>query len=139
MARHARRSGTNDAARPVVLVVEDEDLLRNTTAEYLRLFGYVVIEAANAAEAIEIFASGQAVDIVFSDVHLSGALDGLGLARWVHRHHEAIPVMLTTGYGETAHAVALVGDEAFARKPYRQREVASRLGRLLERARNRAT
>jgi CheY-like chemotaxis protein len=83
MSHHARRSGTNDAARPVVLVVEDEDLLRNTTAEYLRLFGYVVIEAANAAEAIEIFTSGQAARLSgLAEMPLECQLRGVADRLW---------------------------------------------------------
>ena len=138
MAGHAARYNAEDAARrAVVLVVEDEPLLRDTTAEYLRLAGYDVIEAEDAAEAIKAFASGEQVDIVFSDVHLPGTMDGNELARWVHRHHREVPVMLTSGYGETADAAALVGDESFATKPYRQNEVVSRIRRLLDRAHNR--
>jgi CheY-like chemotaxis protein len=116
----------------VVLVVEDETLVRLTTAEYLRLSGYAVIEAADAAEAVAVFASGEPVDIVFSDVHLPGAMDGLKLAVWVHRHHRDIPVMLTSGHADAPRIAQLVGDEGFASKPYRQREVASRLRFLLE-------
>ena len=119
------------------MLVEDEPLLRDTTAEFLRLSGYSVIEATDAAEAIRAFASGAPVDVVFSDVHLPGMMDGLGLARWVHRHRRGIPVMLTSGYGDTTRAAAVVGEESFATKPYRQNEVVHRIRSLLDRARNR--
>jgi CheY-like chemotaxis protein len=118
----------------VVLVVEDETLVRNTTAEYLRLSGYVVIEAANAAEAVAVFVSGEPVDIVFSDVHLPGGMDGLKLATWIRRHHCNIPVMLTSGHADAPRLAELVGEESFASKPYRQKEVVSRIRSLLEKA-----
>jgi hypothetical protein len=52
MARHESQSTANNAARqPVFLVVEDEILLRHTTAEYIRLSGFPVIEAPSAEEA----------------------------------------------------------------------------------------
>ena len=52
VARHESQSTANNAARqPVVLVVEDESLLRHTTAEYIRLSGFPVIEAPSAEEA----------------------------------------------------------------------------------------
>ena len=51
MAGRANQSEENEtASQPVVLVIEDEPLLRDTTAEYLRLSGYAVIEVADAAE-----------------------------------------------------------------------------------------
>jgi two-component system, response regulator PdtaR len=133
MTGHANQSGASETARlPVVLVVEDEPLLRNITAEYLRLSGYAVIEATDAAEAVAVFASGKPVHAVFSDVRLPGAMDGLTLARWVHRHHRDIPVMLTSGHGDAAHTAVLAEAEAFASKPYRQNEVARRIRLLLE-------
>ncbi len=137
MAGHANQSEAYEAARqPVVLLVEDEILLRRTTAEYLRLSGFPVIEAPNAEEAIAVFASGKPVDVVFSDVYLA-AMDGLRLARWVHRHHPDIPVMLTSGYGDSARQAAtkLVGVTSFLSKPYRQAEAVNRIRAMLHEAR----
>ena len=135
MAGHANQSTATDVARqPVVLVVEDEILLRRTTAEYLRLSGYRVLEVPNAEEAVAVFASGKPVDVVFSDVSLSAAMDGLMLARWLHRSHPEIPVMLTSGYGSSARraAIELVGNRFFLSKPYRQAEAVNRICALLE-------
>lgn len=138
MTGRLNESGANEtASQPVVLIVEDEPLLRDTTAEYLRLSGYAVIEVADAAQAVAVFASGKPVDVVFSDVRLPGAMDGLKLARWVHRHHRDIPVMLTSGHGD-ATRTAVRAAECFAPKPYRQREVAHRIRLLLEEGRSRA-
>ena len=140
MTGHTNQSEANEtASQPVVLVVEDEPLLRDITAEYLRLSGYAVIEVADAAEAVAVFASGKPVDVVFSDVRLPGAVDGLKLARWVHRHHRDIPVMLTSGHGDAARTAGLAGAEAFAWKPYRQKEVARRIRLLLEEGGNRSS
>ena len=135
-ANEARRN--NKTYRPVVLLVEDETLLRETTAEYLRLSGFTVVEAANAAEALAAFAAGKSVDVVFSDVRLAvGTMDGFRLARWVHRHHRGVPVLLTSGHGEAIRAAALVGGSSFVAKPYRQKSLVSRLCRLLDEARGR--
>ena len=135
-ANEARRN--NKTYRPVVLLVEDETLLRETTAEYLRLSGFTVVEAANAAEALAAFAAGKSVDVVFSDVRLAvGTMDGFKLARWVHRHHRGVPVLLTSGHGEAIRAAALVGGSSFVAKPYRQKSLVSRLCRLLDEARGR--
>jgi CheY-like chemotaxis protein len=130
MTGPAQQPKSNHGA-PVVLVVEDEALLRTATAEYLRMSGYRVIEAADAAEAIGAFVSGEPVDVVFSDVRLPGSMDGSKLAGWV-RHHRNIPVMLTSGHPDAA----LMG-ECFAAKPYRAKDVVSRIRLLLEEARGR--
>ena len=130
--------GSNKAHRPVVLLVEDETLLRETTAEYLRLSGFTVVEAANAAEALAAFVAGESVDVVFSDVRLAaGTMDGFRLARWVHRHHRGVPVLLTSGHGEAIRAAALEGESSFVSKPYRQKSLVSRLCGLLNEARAR--
>jgi CheY-like chemotaxis protein len=121
------------ANRPVILLVEDEDTLRETTSEYLRLSGYAVLEAASAADALAAFVAGKRVDAVFSDIHLPGGMmEGLRLALWVRRHHRGVPVMLTSGQGEAIRLAALVGEQSFAVKPYRQKEVVDRLRSLLD-------
>jgi CheY-like chemotaxis protein len=72
----------------VVLVVEDEILMRSVTAESLRIAGYNVVEAANAAEAVAVFTAGTVIDLVFSDINFMAgpnSMDAVGLARWVSR------------------------------------------------------
>lgn len=115
-----------------VLVVEDEILVRLTIADHLRGAGYEVVEAANATEAIAVFASGELVDIVFTDVQMPGAMDGLMLARWVHEHHPGIHVLVTSGKGDAAVSSGLVPDGAFFSKPYPLEAVATRIQSLLD-------
>ena len=74
-----------DPERPRILVVEDEPLVRAGIADGLREAGFTVLEAASAEGALSYFSVGLQVDAVFTDVHLSGALDGLYLARQVSR------------------------------------------------------
>lgn len=120
---------------PVVLVVEDEALLRSITGEYLRLCGYVVVEAMDADAAIALIGRGEWPDVVFSDVSLPGRIDGLSLARRLRRWRPDLLVLLTSGYGEAVHlaAIELVGSECFVRKPYRQEELVQRIDALLAR------
>jgi CheY-like chemotaxis protein len=120
----------------VVLVVEDEILVRLTIADYLRGAGYSVIEAADAAEALAVFASGEAVDVVFTDVQMPGSMDGLMLVRWIHEHHPGIQVLITSGRGDSALSSGLITDHAFFPKPYPLDEVASRIHSLLGNCRN---
>jgi CheY-like chemotaxis protein len=111
-----------EARQPVVLVVEDEVLIRSAVAEYLRILGNSVVEAASAAEAIAVFAAGAPIDVVFSDIHMPGTMDGFSLARWVYHHHPGIHVMLTSGNADAARATEVAG--LFFPKPYRTAEVA---------------
>jgi len=84
-SRPASSPAKGNARPAIVLVVEDEILIRAAVAEYLRISGYTVVEAAGATEAIAVFVSGEPIDVVMCDVDLPGPMDGLNLARWINR------------------------------------------------------
>jgi CheY-like chemotaxis protein len=115
-----------DARASIVLVVEDEILIRAAVAEYLRRLRYTVVEAADGAEAIAVFVSGELIDVVICDVDLPGTMDGLSLARWINRRRSAPPVLLTSGRG-IARSARRNPAEFFIAKPYRLWELAERL------------
>jgi two-component system, response regulator PdtaR len=115
--------------QPAVLVVEDEILIRSAVAEFLRGAGYRVIEAADAGEAVAVFASGTQIDLVFSDINMPGTMDGIGLVRWIADHHPGIQVILTSAISHTRRA-GLSG-ASFLPKPYRLAEAARRIASLL--------
>jgi len=115
-----------------VLVVEDEILVRTATAEYLRMVGYKVVEAGNAAEAMAVLDAGMEIDLVFSDIVMPGDVDGVGLVLLVRSRHGAIPVVLTSGDQSRA-ADAKIAD-FFVRKPYRASALARRIAGLIERS-----
>jgi CheY-like chemotaxis protein len=120
-----------DTAPPTVLVVEDEVLIRLMITEYLREFGYPVREARNADEARRILGAEDDVAIVFSDVRMPGAMDGLALARWILRNKPDIAVLLTSAYvapGELANGACSVSE--FLPKPYAPSEVLQRIRAL---------
>jgi len=134
MLNAVKSHAEEDARQPVVLVVEDEVLIRSAVAEYLRISGNLVVEAANAAEAISVFAAGVSIDVVFSDIQMPGTMDGLSLARWVHHHHPGIHVVLTSGNADAARAIEIA--ELFFPKPYRTAELAMRIRLLLAEGRH---
>jgi CheY-like chemotaxis protein len=70
--------------KAVVLVVEDELLLRLNAAQMMEDAGYEVIEASNADEAIQILESRTDIRIVFTDINMPGSMDGIKLANAVH-------------------------------------------------------
>jgi two-component system, response regulator PdtaR len=118
--------------RPTVLVVEDDIVIRSPLAEYLRAAGYLIVEAANTAEAISVFAARVPIDVVFSDIRMPGPINGLGLARWVRQHHPGVRVVLTSGAGNGAREAKIA--EIFLPKPYQAGEVAACITRLLAQA-----
>jgi CheY-like chemotaxis protein len=107
-------------ASPMILVVEDDVLLRWMTADGLRESGFAVIEAANSAEAVLVMESIQ-VDALFSDINIPGRMNGLALARWVRRHRSSTKIILTSGVEKP------LGDAgqyaSFLPKPYVDAEV----------------
>jgi two-component system, response regulator PdtaR len=87
----------NTKAQVTVLIVEDHFWTRYLAAEYFRGSGYRVIEANNADEAVSVLASGSQVHAVFSDIRMSGSMDGLALADWIAQRYPGLPVILTSG------------------------------------------
>lgn len=83
---------------PRVLVVEDELLIRLMVSDHLRDSGFSVIEALNGEEAIEILVSGALIDLVFTDVRMPGAADGLDVLNFVRRTRPDLPVLVTSGH-----------------------------------------
>jgi CheY-like chemotaxis protein len=116
----------------IVLVVEDEILIRHPIVDHLRDCGWRVLEAATADEAKALVLSGAPIDVVFSDVQMPGALDGIGLAHWIHANHSEIKVLLTSGVAAT-HAIPteVCAQKSIFRKPYDCEAVASRIRVLL--------
>ncbi|WP_309627310.1 response regulator [Brevundimonas sp.] len=103
-------------ASPRVLVVEDEFLIRMLVADHLRDAGFTVVEAFNGDEAIAILTSGVPIDLVFTDVRMPGAADGLELLAFVKRTRPGLPVLMTSGHLEPELAYA-GGAQRFLSKP----------------------
>jgi two-component system, response regulator PdtaR len=116
------------ASAGTVLVVEDEALIRMMVVEELRDSGFRVVEAANAPEAMALFAADAEIDVVFSDVHMPGAINGLGLAQWVLGQRPGVTVILTSGVIRTADLAAeLRNIGPILAKPYETATVVRRI------------
>ncbi len=121
--------------RPVVLVVDDEILLRSVVAEYLRDAGFRVVEAANGREAVTVLSAGETVDVVFSDVRMPGDVSGYDLAEWVRTNRPAVGVLLASGYVGDAGPSYHVGGNAptLLPKPFDYELLLKRLRDLIGR------
>ncbi len=121
--------------KPVLLLVEDEVLIRFDLADYLRECGFMVLEAASVGDAEAFFTAGLAIDVVFSDIRLLGPRDGVALARWVGSHFPEVPVILTSGVRSALRAAegacGHIGD--FIDKPYDPVVVEQRIRALIAR------
>ena len=122
--KHTANLGKQD---PTVLIVEDEVLVRSAMAKYLRDYGFEVLEAVTAAEALEMLRAVPHVQVVFSDVKMPGTLSGADLAEIMRRDYQHIKVLLTsavTPFPEIQGVTLL-------RKPYFLFEVERRLRSIL--------
>jgi len=113
-----------------VLVVDDDELVREMAATFLSLQGYRVIEAGSGDEAVAVLDSSGQVDVVFTDLRMPGRLDGIGLARWVRAHCPGTRVLITSGHASGAQQVVEVSNGPLIPKPYRPEDVARRVQAL---------
>jgi CheY-like chemotaxis protein len=114
----------------IVLVVEDEGLVRQMSADKLTDAGYQVLEAANSREAIAILEGGAGVVVLFTDVNMPGEPDGLELAHLVHDRWPRVRLLVTSG-GDRAGPGDVPDDGRFISKPYSLRRMCSLVDELV--------
>ena len=122
-------SGANGAGAAVVLVVEDEVLIRCDVAEHLREAGYTVVETASGEEAIAMCKSDMSIDIVFTDIHLIGSPSGWDAAETVRADR---PDVFGASYaGDTERSWTLPSQQCFSRQAISVRRCRKRLRQLV--------
>jgi two-component system, response regulator PdtaR len=114
---------------PVILIVEDEFLLRMDSAEVIENAGFEVIQAANADEAIAILTARPDIHVVFTDIQMPGSMDGLKLARFVRDRWPPIKIVATSGLVRVEDDDLPVGS-LFLPKPYRDVDLVAALRRM---------
>ena len=102
---------------PVVLIVDDEPVLREVSALALGIAGYSVLEAETADAALDILRSGQIVDLVFTDVQMPGQVNGLALGRIVDAKWPRVKLIVTSG-SVLVRAADMPEGGRFLPKPY---------------------
>ncbi len=102
--------------RPTVLVVDDSAEVAQVTSSLFEHLGYNTVYRDSAEAALKVLDSGARFDLVFSDIVMPGAIDGVGLAREIRSRYPGLPVVLTTGYSDAAQAVP--PDLPILRKPF---------------------
>lgn len=132
--RLASMIGSEPEARPtVVLVVEDEPLVRALGVDVLEDAGFVVVEAANATEALRTLETRSDVRVVFTDVNMPGGLDGLELARLIHQRWPQIRLIVASGQA-TPKPGDIPSDGEFVPKPWEPDALVDRIRELVGQA-----
>ncbi|MDE2411950.1 MAG: response regulator [Sphingomonadales bacterium] len=123
----------NEPSPPRILLVDDEEALRQPLAEYLSRQGFAVTEAASAAEARSVLRD-DLPDIVLLDIMMPGE-DGLSLCRHLSETR-GVPTILLTAKGEAMDRVVglEIGADDYVVKPFEPRELVARIRSVLRRA-----
>jgi len=131
----ARATPTPGARKDeTVLVVEDNDGVREYAIEVLEQLGYRVLAASDAKEALRLLSDGKHVDLLFTDVVLPGAITGRVLADQAKDMRPDLRVLYTTGYTRNAivHQGRLDPDVHLLNKPYTQQSLARKVRDMLD-------
>jgi len=116
-----------------ILVVEDDEAVRDTVVEMLTELGYRVLKAPDAGAALHVVESGVPIDILFTDVVMPGTLKSPELARRARERLPDIAVLFTSGYTENSivHGGKLDAGVDLLSKPYSREALARRLRHVL--------
>jgi DNA-binding response OmpR family regulator len=118
-----------------VLVVDDDETVRDVVRRYLELAGHEVTLAGDGEHALSLVARSEP-DLIVLDLMLPG-IDGLEVCRRI-RQHSAVPVVMLTALGEEENRIAglQLGADDYVTKPFSPRELALRVSSVLRRARS---
>ncbi|HZM02567.1 MAG TPA: response regulator [Candidatus Saccharimonadales bacterium] len=123
--------------KEIILVVEDEHVLRELVREILEAHGYGILEAANGLEALHQWEkSGMKVDLLLTDMAMPHGISGRDLAAKLQKEKPLLPVIFSSGYSQEAlerHEETLPG-QTFLSKPYRPAELAQAVRAALDKA-----
>jgi CheY-like chemotaxis protein len=146
-AEHSEKVGVAPVGKPAhpapapsaktgetILVVEDNDGVREYAKKVLENLGFKVLEAVEAEEALRLLADPRRIDLWFTDVVLPGAINGRVLAIHARDKRPGLPVLYATGYTRNAivHQGRLDPDVHLLNKPYTQQDLARKVRLLLD-------
>jgi len=117
-----------------LLVVDDEEGLRDFAGDILRALGYTVFVCSDGKQALELLEQNPSIDLLFSDVVMPGGINGYELAGLAEKKYPDLKILLTSGYTQNA---GEKNDQAqitanLLRKPYTRKELANRLRDILD-------
>ena len=119
--------------KDIVLIVEDEALIRMNTADLIRDLGFEVIEAEDADHAVALLESTPGITVLFTDIQMPGSMDGLRLAAVVRDRWPPAAGLINSGLLHPCAADMPIGAH-FIAKPYLRAGIDEQLRVLTERA-----
>jgi DNA-binding response OmpR family regulator len=117
-------------AAAVVLIVEDEPLLREIVVEFVEDAGFVALQAGDAEEAVALLEARSDIAVLFTDINMPGRMDGLKLAHMVCDRWPPIRILVASGQVRLQQS-DLPPNSDFLGKPYRGEAVIARLRSLV--------
>lgn len=123
-------AGSPNKSTPVVLIVEDDPLLRMLAVEVVEEAGFVTLEAGNADEAVALLESHLDISLLFTDIDMPGSRDGLKLAHAVHDRWPLIKILIVSGKVRVQ-SIELPSNSCFVGKPYRTAALVAELHSLV--------
>lgn len=105
------------SSRPVILIVEDEAMIRMGAATLLEDLGYDYYEASDADQAVALLERHPEITIVFTDIQMAGSMDGLQLADYARRRWPPLKFIIVSG-NHPATAIEMPQGARFFAKPY---------------------
>ena len=103
----------------VVLVVDDDEMARSVLVSILKLKGHEVLDVPTPLAALEILRSRQTVDLLVTDVHMPGTVDGTGFVKMARSIRPELKVLYATGYAdEVAEEIAVDPGARLLAKPF---------------------
>lgn len=112
-----------------VLLVEDDDLVRQSVRRQLTSLGFEVIDARNGVEALEILSRSLDFDLLFTDAVMPGGVDGYDLVKVAREKLPRLPILLTSGYTEAVMSTKGTLDASFQllSKPYNRKTLEAKI------------
>jgi CheY-like chemotaxis protein len=123
-------AGSPNRSLPVVLIVEDEPLVRLLAVEVVEDAGFVSLEAGDADEAIALLESRPDIALLFTDIDMPGSMDGLKLAHAVRDRWPPVKILVVSGHARPWQA-DLPSNSRFVGKPYRAAAMVEELRSLV--------
>lgn len=132
-ATEASLQAAVEGGNEIILVVEDDALVRRYVITQIESLGYSTLEAGNAAEALELISSRPEINLLFTDVIMPGPMNGRQLAVEAAKRLPALKTLYTSGYTENAivHHGRLDSGVLLLAKPYRKSELARMIRQAL--------
>lgn len=113
-----------------VLIVDDDELVRESTAHMLEQLGYRIVQAGSGGAALEILDSRRKLDLLVVDFAMPG-MNGVELAKLAAAKRPQLPILMVTGFADHS-AIQHLAAEQVLTKPFSEAELAQRVRRALE-------